>query len=94
MFIIKDDNNNVLLITNDINELAGEAKEKAIEITSEIPNLENIAGKDATLKYNGTKLYYEYTDRPLTKEERLQQQLDEQSEAIAELTTLIATMSV
>jgi hypothetical protein len=38
-----------------------------------IPEPQEIEGKIPVLKFNGTELYYEYVDRPLTPEEELEQ---------------------
>lgn len=54
------------------NLLGAETKSLGVEVTS-IPEPETQVGKEAVLKYQDGKLFYEYVDRPLTAEEELTQ---------------------
>lgn len=52
----------------------GKTEEELREIgvlVESIPEPEQIAGKEAVLKYDGTSLYYEYVDIPLSDMEQL-----------------------
>lgn len=41
-----------------------------------LPEPEQIIGKSAALRYDGTNLYYEYVDVPLTQEEQTKQEIE------------------
>jgi hypothetical protein len=41
-------------------------------LVDSIPEPQEVEGKIPVLKFDGTNLYYEYVDRPLTPEEKLQ----------------------
>lgn len=45
-------------------------------LVDSIPEPEPIEGKAPVLKYDGTNLYYEYVDAPLTPEEQTKQEIE------------------
>lgn len=55
-----------------------------------IPEPEIIEGKEAVLRFDGNKLYYDYVDIQPSNEEKIQQLRSELENTIIELTTLIA----
>ena len=62
-------------------DLADEQKANAI-VVEDVPEPDNIPGKDATLYVNtqDNSIYYEYIDRPLTQEEQLGSLQDENAD--------------
>lgn len=70
-----------------LNKSEYELRESGYLVNS-IPKPENISGKVGVLKYDGKNFYYEYIDRPLTPEEKIEQL----EGSIMELTMLIASM--
>lgn len=70
-------------------DLTDEQKANAIEV-EDVPEPENIPGKDATLYVNtqDNSIYYEYTDRPLTTEEKLATLQDENAELMFAIANL------
>lgn len=50
-------------------------------LVEELPQAEEMPGKHAVLKYNGTEIYYEYEDVPLTETERIAQ-LEAENESL------------
>lgn len=107
LFLTINDNNEVSSIHHmpfdekyGLNKTVEELQQEGV-LVENIPKPEQIEGKIPLLKYNGAELYYEYEDAPIDEVTKLknkldiqEQQLQEQSVSIAELTTLIATMSV
>jgi hypothetical protein len=59
-----------------------------------IPTAQQIPFKAPIMFINPVtrKIYFEYEDRPLTKEELLEMRLHEQEQAIAELSMIIASL--
>lgn len=45
-------------------------------LVDSLPPITISENKVAVLKYDGTKLYYEYSDRPLTPEEQTKQEIE------------------
>lgn len=59
-------------------------------LVESVPVPEQINGKVPILKYDGTKLYYEYQDVPIDEMTALKKQVAEQEQAIMELTALLS----
>lgn len=72
--ILVIDNGNGSYAINHFPERLGKTEEELREmgvLLESIPIAEEIIGKEAILKFDGTQLYYEYMDIPLTLEEQL-----------------------
>lgn len=71
----------------------GKTQEELLQegiLVDSIPEPEQIEGKVPILKYDGTKLYYEYQDVPIDEMTALKKQVAEQEQAIMELTALLS----
>ncbi|WP_336663280.1 hypothetical protein [Kurthia gibsonii] len=106
MFIKTDENNVIVLVYNEPFDPVvglGKTKEELESIgylVDEIPQVEQVPGKVAIQKYDGTSFYVEYEDIPImpgdkiteleNKVELQEKKLAEQEQAIMELTAIIA----
>lgn len=58
----------------DKNNGLGESEDQLLQrgiLVESIPEPEDILGKESVLKFNGSTLYYEYVDRPLSSDEEI-----------------------
>jgi len=84
IFLKIGENNEILMIHNrpfDPNPKngLGKSEEELLQegiLVESLPEPEEIEGKIPILKFNGTELYYEYIDIPLTPEEEFQQRIE------------------
>lgn len=70
MYIIVE-NDLVILNTRSLDNLGPALQDKAIFVDGELPDVVDTPGTDPVLKYDGTKVYYDYVVRTLTREEQL-----------------------
>lgn len=96
IFIKVNDDKRVVYRNAEYVSLSDERKEKIGEgiLVDSIPEPEQIEGKAPILYCNPEtkELWYEYEDIPPTKEELLEQKIQAQERAIAELTALLSMM--
>ncbi|WP_150284366.1 hypothetical protein [Rummeliibacillus sp. TYF-LIM-RU47] len=91
IFVEIKDNNEIGLIHNrPFDEIDGlgqteeELSKKGLLVES-LPETENIYGKAPLLKYDGSKLYYDYIDIEPAKEEKIERDLKELKEQNAQM---------
>lgn len=99
MVYVFEHENNKASYTDDV-DLPESYKAKGIAI-EQLPVKEKIEGKQAVLKCRKStgEVWWEYEDMPLTPEEKentkiaeLEQKIQEQNQAIADLTVMISTL--